>query len=151
MGTEQELLVALRELYREVDALYAGASCEASSECCRFGITGREPQVTSLELVLVKQAIAARGGMLKAQKRALPISADAERERVCPLLDRKARCSVYEARPLGCRTFYCTRADIPREPTRAELAGLVRKLQELAALHERDGDKPRGLSRALER
>jgi Fe-S-cluster containining protein len=148
-GREQELLGALRALYREVDALYAGGSCEASSECCRFGITGREPQVTSLELALVRRALAARGGMLK--KRALPITDDGERERVCPLLDQKSRCSVYESRPLGCRTFYCARATLPRQPSRSELAAVVRKLQELAAQHERDGERPRALSRALER
>jgi Fe-S-cluster containining protein len=148
-GREQELLGELRALYREVDALYAGASCEASSECCRFGITGREPQVTSLELLLVQKAIAARGGMLK--KRALPITQEGERERMCPLLDRQSRCSVYEARPLGCRTFYCSRATLPHEPSRQELAAIVRRLQELASAHETDGDRPRALSRALER
>jgi Fe-S-cluster containining protein len=26
----------------------------------------------------------------------------------CPYLDRCGRCSIYENRPLGCRTHYCT-------------------------------------------
>ena len=147
---EDTLLERLRALYRDVDALYAGASCEASSECCRFGITGREPQVTSLEHALVKRALAARGGMPRPTRRALPLSGDAARERVCPLLDRGSRCTIYAARPLGCRTFYCERASLLHQPSRAELAAIVRRLQELAVAHERDGDRPRALTRLLD-
>jgi Fe-S-cluster containining protein len=148
-ASEAELLRELERLYGEADALFEGSTCEESSECCRFGITGREPQVTSLELALVKRALAERGGRLAAQKRALPLTHDAARERVCPLLDRGSRCAIYRARPLGCRTFFCKRADHLREPTRAELSTLVRRLQELAAQHQRDGERPRALTRAL--
>ena len=98
---------------------------------------------------MVRRALARRGGGLSAQKRALPIALEAERERICPLLDRGSRCAIYDARPLGCRTFFCGRADHLREPTRAELSALVRKLQDLAARHERDGERPRALTRAL--
>ena len=148
---EDGLLAELHALYRDADALFQGATCEQSSECCRFGITGREPQVTSLEVALVQRAIRARGGPLSKQKRALPMSKPERDERVCPLLDQHSRCSVYASRPLGCRTFYCSRATLPREPSRSELAAIVRRLQELAAQHQRDGDRPRALSRALER
>ena len=147
---EAELLRELQRLYGEADRLFAGSTCEVSSECCRFGITGREPQVTSLELALVKRALAERGGRLSVQKRALPITDDSARERICPLLDRGSRCAIYQARPLGCRTFFCSRADHVREPKRAELSALVRRLQDLAARHQRDGERPRALTRALD-
>jgi Fe-S-cluster containining protein len=147
------MLDELRALYLDADALYEGARCDSSSECCRFGITGREPQVTSIELALVEHAIKRRGGMLTPKKRALPITqgATCARERICPLLDRAGRCSIYEDRPLGCRTFYCERAQLQHAPSRADLRNLVRRLQELAARHAAAGDKPRALSAALTR
>ncbi len=144
---EQALLAELVALYREVDALHEGARCDVSTECCRFGITGREPQVTSLELALVQRALRARGGPLKAEKRALPIAGN--REGTCPLLDRQGRCAVYASRPLGCRTFFCSRAVQLREPSRDEQRDWVRRLQALAARHVREGDRPRALRRAL--
>lgn len=144
------MLDELRALYRDVDALYEGARCDVSTECCRFGITGREPQVTSLELALVKHAIKRRGGMISPKKRALPItSAHSESERVCPLLDRAGHCSIYQDRPLGCRTFYCARAQLVVAPARGELKTMVRRLQDLAARHAPSGDKPRALTAAL--
>jgi Fe-S-cluster containining protein len=143
------LLAELAELYREVDALYADWSCPSSTECCRFGVTGRQPYVTSIELAAIRRAIARRGGELAKAKRALPITDDMERERICPLLDRNARCSIYQDRPLGCRTFYCERASRGEHGTRDELQAIVRKLQELAARHALGGEQARPLTRAL--
>jgi len=143
-------LEALVALYQEVDALYSGASCPASTECCRFGITGREPQVTALEASLVKRAIQRRGGLPSTKRRALPLLGQSQAsERTCPLLDRDGRCSIYADRPLGCRTFFCGRADVPSPPSRRAIQDLVRRLQDLAAAHTRDGDKPRALTRVL--
>ena len=117
-----ELLDALAAVYRDADALFEGWACPASSECCRFGITGREPYVTSIELLALRRAVAARGGArswrrapeaardpdgASAGRVALPVVAE---ERTCPMLDEGGRCAVYAARPLGCRTFYCDRA-----------------------------------------
>jgi uncharacterized protein len=146
------LLAALRALYARVDTLYAEARCPQSTECCRFGITGREPQVTSIEFALLQRAIARLGGMraLRAGKRrALPLGGDAARERTCPLLVSPGRCAVYADRPLGCRTFFCQRAEQPYPPSRGELRAVVKALQELAARHARDGERPRALTRAL--
>ena len=149
MTADPALLDALRSLYREVDAVYEGARCDRSTECCRFGLTGREPQVTSLELALVKKALAARGGKLSPKRRALPLSSDAERERVCPLLEQPGGCTIYDARPLGCRTFFCGRAELPSRIDRRQLQHFVRTLQALAVRHARDGDRPRALTSAL--
>jgi Fe-S-cluster containining protein len=152
-------LAALRALYADADALYAGWSCPASTECCRFGVTGREPYVTSIELEALSVAIAARGGP-RSWKRAVPLAAEPMRqerarlpiardERRCPLLDAAGRCAVYAARPLGCRTFYCDRADAATKVKQREVNDLVRRMRDLAARHAPGGDLGRPLTRAL--
>jgi uncharacterized protein len=148
VSDDERALRDLRALYAEVDSRYADARCPATSECCRFGMTGREPQVTSVEVALLRRALAVRGGMLSKRKRALPLTANARAERICPLLDQRGRCAVYHARPLGCRTFYCARAELD-PPARAELRGFVHALQAIAVRHQRDGDRPRALTTAL--
>lgn len=147
---EDSLLSELRALYARADDLFAGASCAVSTECCRFGITGREPQVTSIELALIRRALAARGGVLQAKRRALPLADSGVRdERTCPMLDAQGKCTIYAARPLGCRTFFCSRADVPAPPSRRELRELVRDLQLLASRHAPQGDKARAFTAAL--
>jgi len=141
------LLDELGRLYGSIDERYAGHSCPGSTECCRFGITGREPYVTSIELVAVARAIAARGGPLKQAKRALPMARD---ERTCPLLDASARCAIYRWRPLGCRTFYCERASSDQPVRQPEVNDMVRQLKDLANRHRPNGDKGRPLTRALD-
>jgi Fe-S-cluster containining protein len=145
------LLDELAELYRETDRGNAGSSCPMSTECCRFGITGREPYVTSIEVLAIERAIARRGGPLSPRRRALPMALAADRERICPLLDASGRCSVYESRPFGCRTFFCRRASHamgePRRP--AEERELVNRLRAIAARHEPGGDAPRPLSKVF--
>ena len=144
------LLEELAVLYARVDSLYAGWSCPGSTECCRFGVTGRQPYVTSIELSAVLHALARLGEPRTPHRRALPITGDPERERMCPLLDRAGRCSVYDARPLGCRTFYCERAEPGPGPASDDLHELVRMLQELAARHQLGGELVRPLTRALD-
>jgi Fe-S-cluster containining protein len=151
IGTEatEALLDALRELYRETDASNAGSSCPGSTECCRFGVTGREPYVTSIEVVAIERAVKRGGGPLSRRRRALPITTDGERERICLLLDASGRCSVYESRPFGCRTFFCQRASVVESPRRADVRDLTNRLRAIAARHEVGGDAPRPLSRVL--
>jgi Fe-S-cluster containining protein len=148
-ATEAQLLEQLRSLYAEADALYAGFECPRSTECCRFGITGREPYVTSLERVAIERALARRGGPLRSSARALPLAGSVGSERACPLLDRGGRCAVYADRPLGCRTFYCARASGDPAPERRELRALVQRVRELAGGHTPGGDRARPLTRAL--
>jgi hypothetical protein len=150
---EAGLLGELEVVYRGADEAFTGWSCPASTECCRFGITGREPYVTSIELAAIRRAVAARGG-----SRALPPrpASDSGRrlptltaERPCPMLTGAGRCAIYAARPLGCRTFYCDRAE-PGAPVRhRDVVSLVRRVQEIAARHEPGGDVGRPLTRAL--
>ncbi len=145
------LLDELRQLYREVDAQHAGAACPGSTECCLFGVTGRQPYLTSIEAALVRRALAESGlgerklSRTRTRTRPLPLAGGRD-ERPCPMLDPSGRCSVYAARPLGCRTFYCRRA-AGELPSRGDLRPLLRRLQDLAARHERGGEQARPLDR----
>jgi hypothetical protein len=148
---ERALLAELEAVYRDVDAGYGEYRCPGTRECCHFAVTGREPHVTSIELAAIRVAIRARGGPLAPKKRALPMYPDRYRdERICALLTAEGRCSIYAARPLGCRSFWCHRADVPVDPvSRDALAAFVRRIQSIADRHARDGDRGRPLSAAI--
>ena len=154
-----DLLGALEAVLASADQVFSGWSCPASTECCRFGVTGREPYVTSIEIALIRRAIAARGGVKSwkragamapagdvADRRSLPLTTD---ERRCPMLTDAGRCAIYAARPLGCRTFFCDRASSAGRVRHREVGALVREVQEIAAQHEPAGDQGRPLTRAL--
>ncbi len=166
---EQTALAAMFEelatIYREVDEAFVGQTCPASTECCRFGVTGREPYVTTIEFALVSRAIAARGGARALGRTPPPPlsgNADAEGgaargkrrlttvdEGLCPLLDETGRCSVYASRPLGCRTYWCERAIGTTGVDQRAINGFVRRIKDLAARHAPAGDLGRPLTRAL--
>jgi Fe-S-cluster containining protein len=165
---EGALLGELHAVYEDAAALLADWSCPASTECCRFGITGREPYVTSIEVAAVERELARIGGA-RAFRRAEPLAASGahpdkkrrlamdEGERTCPLLDHDGRCAVYAARPLGCRTFFCERASSPsrarstrgRALPQRELNELVRRVRAVAVRHRAGGDLGRALTKAL--
>ena len=154
-----DLLGALEVVLASADQVFSGWSCPASTECCRFGVTGREPYVTSIEIALIRRAIAARGGPTSwkragsiappgdaTNRRSLPLAAD---ERRCPMLTDAGRCAIYAARPLGCRTFFCDRASSAGRVRHREVGALVRDIQAIAAQHAPAGDQGRPLTRAL--
>ena len=146
-------LVALRALYARADELLSGWSCEASTDCCRFEVTGREPQLWPNEWALVEQALARRG-----QRVVVPRSRGRRDLRLagapdgaCPLLDGAGRCTVYAERPFGCRSFFCDRALGPeRRPPRRELQEIARDIAALAQRVEPQGD-PRAITSLLAR
>lgn len=145
-AAERSALESLRAVYREVDALLAGWTCDASTDCCRFGVTGREPYPTSVEIAELERAVRARGGLPK--RRALPV-AD---ERRCALLSDEGKCLVYTSRPFGCRTFFCDRASGPageatRSGPKAEIARLGRAVADAAARFDPADAGPRPLSK----
>ena len=148
---DRALLAELEAVWQDADTLYAGHSCPRATECCRFAITGREPYVTTIEVLAIVRAVAARGGPLRNRRRAAPLPPHPSRraERTCPLLDEQGRCAVYGARPLGCRSFFCRRADRDRPIRQAEVRALVHRVQDIAARHVPDGDRGRPLTRAL--
>jgi Fe-S-cluster containining protein len=132
----------LHAIYAEVDAAFAGWTCESSTDCCRFGVTGREPYPTAVELAAIDLALRSRGGIPK--RRTLPVAG----ERRCPLLSDGGKCVVYASRPFGCRTFFCARADGPAVP-RATVTELSRAVAELSERFAPRDPGPRPLSRAL--
>lgn len=146
---ELELLEDLASIYAEVDALHSGSSCSASTECCRFGVTGREPYLTSIEVLAIERALARRGGPLPPKRRALPVLAGGADERTCSLLEAPGRCSVYESRPFGCRTFFCERATHQNPPSREAIRALARRVQDVASRHMVAGDAARPMTRVF--
>lgn len=132
-----ELRQAARALLRQVDQDLEGVRCEAATDCCRFQVTGREPWLTRVEWELVL-------GEVRRQGRRLPDLPDDEDGR-CPFLDQAARCQVYGARPLGCRTHFCERAQ-PAPPRLGEFREVARRLAELSTAWPEQGSaaRPRG-------
>jgi len=53
------------------------------------------------------------------------------------------------ARPLGCRTFFCDRAEPGGKVRQREVNALVRRIQEIAERHEAGGERGRPLVKAL--
>jgi Fe-S-cluster containining protein len=130
-GLSEKKRAALAVLHEADDAL-AGWSCDSSTECCRFGVTGKEPWVTEIEWQLVVDEVARSGRRLDA----IAKNVDESEEERCPFLSDAGKCVVYRARPLGCRTFYCERARGPHgeiaQPT-STLRALPRELDALSA------------------
>jgi Fe-S-cluster containining protein len=130
-------------ILQEADALLDGWTCESSTECCRFSVTGREPYVTRAEWALIVAEV-------KRQGRKLPAVPDSDDGR-CAFLDDAGQCRVYAVRPLGCRTFFCERAHGPngehtREIPKREIQQLARDLSDAS-----DGEKARPLRSYLAR
>lgn len=142
---DHPLRAELLALYAEVDALLAPYSCDGTTECCQFGITGREPYPTAIEIAEVERAVRALGSLPK--KRGLPMADDARR---CPLLSDEGKCRVYAARPFGCRTFFCERIVGPsRKLPRDDIQRLARKIADLSARFAPRDPLPRPLTRVL--
>ena len=147
----QESLVALRAVYAEVDARLADWSCDASTDCCRFGVTGREPYPTAIEQAELERAVRARGGLPK--RRSLPtVSARGQDERRCTLLSDEGKCLVYASRPFGCRTFFCERGrgpanEAPRSMPKDDIARLARAIVDLSARFAPGDAGPRPMSK----
>ncbi len=93
----------------EVDQMLAETRCDGTAECCHFATTGKQPFLTEAEWQLVNDELARQGR---------PVPAPRE-DKVCAFLGEDRRCTIYAARPLGCRTFYCHRVTGPRVPRRA--------------------------------
>jgi hypothetical protein len=128
------LIFQLRTLYAETDALFAGWSCAQSGQCCRFSVTGRQPELWPIEWRLLHRALRAR-----------PAGKASQGAGDCPAFDSMSgRCRAYDARPFGCRTHFCANvcaaSKNPRQPIRA----LSRRLADLAA-----HDDPRAVLRPL--
>lgn len=113
------------ELLGEVRAVYAALAgrpverdCQLRTECCHFRVTGRTPQLTAGEAVVVAASLRSTG------RKSLPASVDG----ACPLLDPVSkRCLVYDGRPFGCRTHFCKAAG--GMLSRNSVIDLIRRLE----------------------
>jgi Fe-S-cluster containining protein len=147
----------LLALYAEAEALLTGVTCDASTDCCRFGVTGREPYPTAIERAELTRGMQAGGVRLNptgTRPRTSPRTRlQVSDERRCPLLDDAGRCRVYQARPFGCRTFFCERGrDASGDPAvlpRRELQALGRRVADLSARFDPRDPGPAPLSRSL--
>ena len=113
----------LQVLYRELDAAVAafGPACAVSGRCCRFEEYGHTLFLTAPEAaVLIEDA----------PPPVRPLDAGM----TCPWQDLKGRCTAREARPLGCRVYFC-------DPTYEEQAPMLteRFLDRLRRLVEERG------------
>jgi Fe-S-cluster containining protein len=111
-----------RVVLAKADALYAGFSCPASAECCLLSTTKRQPWLWRSEWELILDHLAS-------EERSLP---PPRADGGCPFLDSAGkRCTIYEARPLGCRTFFCHRVERPRREPVDEMQVLSRRLERI--------------------
>jgi Fe-S-cluster containining protein len=149
----QRPLDELRALYTEVDTLLSGWACDASTDCCRFGVTGREPYPTAIEQAEVERAVRARGGLPK--RRSLPTvrgGRGLDESRTCALLSDEGKCVVYTSRPFGCRTFFCERAhgpagEAPRHLPKAAISSIARAIADLSERFAPADPGPRPMSK----
>jgi hypothetical protein len=89
-------VIALRALYAELERRIGERAprCEISGRCCRFREYGHELFLTALEaVVLVREGPVPQG--------------DLEDEGGCPWQSATGLCTARDARPMGCRLYYC--------------------------------------------
>ncbi len=116
-------LAETRRVLAAADRAYAPYSCPATAECCQLARTARPPWLWPTEWQLLLEH-------LKKAGRALP---PPRADGGCPFLDAQGlRCTAYQARPFGCRTYFCHRV---RGPARAPLERTSALLDQLAALN----------------
>jgi hypothetical protein len=86
----------LRELYEELDRDVAriGPICALSGRCCRFLEYGHTLFVSAAEVGFLLGFAPAPPGPL-------------DQGATCPWQDSRGHCTARDARPLGCRIYYC--------------------------------------------
>jgi uncharacterized protein len=127
--TDAEIKVAWRRaatetraVLRQASAAWARHTCPGTSECCQLAVTKRPPWLWPSEWKVLE------AGLEKAKRPLPPRRADGG----CPFLDAAGlRCTVYEDRPLGCRTFFCHRIEGPAKLPADETNALLERLKGL--------------------
>jgi hypothetical protein len=112
----------LRVLYAELDAAVARLSpvCAISGRCCRFREYGHTLFLSHVEAEYLV-------GEAPRPARALDDGA------TCPWQDDRGRCTAREARPLGCRVFFCDPAFEDAAPALSER--FIARLKAIADRH----------------
>ena len=110
-----------RGLLKKADATWSRHGCPASGECCQLAVTKRAPWLWPSEWKVLLER-------LKRDKREVPSLRD---DGACPFLDASGkRCSVYEDRPFGCRTFFCHRITGPSKQPATETNHLLERIRD---------------------
>jgi hypothetical protein len=86
----------LEALYHELDAEVAklGPACELSGRCCRFLEHGHTLFLSAGELEFLLDG-------------APPPARPLDRGDTCPWQNARGNCTARDARPIGCRVYYC--------------------------------------------
>jgi len=130
LAVERAALDGVAAVYRELAERPVERACTLRTECCRFRLTGMVPYLTRGEALVAARALRRTGR----------VKAPARDDGACPLLDEGGRCLVYESRPFGCRTHFCSAAGGPY--ARTEVIDLIRRLEEIDAILGGDGARP---------
>jgi hypothetical protein len=113
----------LRALYQELDLAVSrlGPVCELSGRCCRFKDYGHTLFVSAIEAALLVD---------EAPDPERPL----DRGETCPWQDQRGHCAARDARPLGCRVYYCDPAYQPAAALLSEQ--FISRLKRLAGRHD---------------
>ncbi len=134
----RQALADLAALFARVDRAHGGFSCPNRARCCQFAQTGREPYLWHVEWQALARRVAELGGRLP------PPRPDGG----CRFLDGEGRrCTVYDVRPFGCRTYGCELAEGLTRSLREQVRGFTRELTALAERFDPEDGGPRPLSR----
>jgi hypothetical protein len=113
---------ALRAIYAELDAEVAlrGPACGLSGRCCRFAEYDHTLFVSAMEAAVL---------LADAPPPSRPLDDGA----TCPWQNARGHCTAREARPLGCRVYFCDPAYEGQAPALSEafLARLKRLADDL--------------------
>ena len=119
-----EMMAALEEIYRRVDADIAAAAtattCLGGGACCRFDLAGHRLYVSTAELALLTQQQPWRRG--ECQRLRCPYQAG-------------PRCTARPLRPLGCRVFFCRCGEGEEDRAYETYHGLIRQLHDNCGAH----------------
>src|SRR5271166_5144862 len=118
-----EIRDELSALYRELDEAVAVMApvCQLSGRCCRFKDYGHTLFLSGPEAHLLVADAPQPAGQL-------------DNGESCPWQDARGQCTARDARPVGCRVFFC---DTSFENIGAELSEtFLARLKELASRHD---------------
>ncbi|MBL8914432.1 MAG: YkgJ family cysteine cluster protein [Archangium sp.] len=108
-----------RAILKKGSEAWSQHGCPGTAECCQLAITKRAPWLWPSEWKVIEDR-------LKRDKRPLP---PAREDGACPFLDAAGkRCTIYEDRPLGCRTYFCHRITGPSRQPAEQTNALLERL-----------------------
>ena len=118
MSDDVDLRREVRTIYGDLarDVASAGPVCDLSGRCCRFQEWDHTLFLSGIEAeILIKDAP--------------PAVRPLDDGQTCPWQDNHGRCTAREARPLGCRIYFCDpRYQAKSHELSAEYLGRLRRL-----------------------